>query len=325
MPSPIDHLIQHLIPSIANIAPEKFSEVQDIISKLGVVFVFDNQATQMMFSGVKSDKTITIGLKALERLWVRAYAYTHLYEFITKHHIQFPDAALDLDLTQDPDVCDAMTLLAWAVDVERRLFEAGSDGEPGDISWPADLPHPDPLAAHGNMKHAADDLFLCAIGAILHHELGHFRFDHDARVLPSRDLTLSEEEDVLWQAGNQERIQWEKQADASAAEWLLSDLDSRDDRFLKRVLGLALGYLWSASRNIHTGRWREPNYPPAWDRFYQTIKQHVPDSPLHPIWMFAAYIIQLHLQAAGVVASPPEVENPEAWVNHLLDYLSKKN
>jgi hypothetical protein len=74
---------------------------------------------------------------------------------------------------------------------------------------------------------------------------------------------LTEEEDVEWQKGAETWIQWEKQADAWSAEWLLDCLDQRDPRFLKRVLGLALGFLWSASRNVHIGTWLRPNYPPA--------------------------------------------------------------
>ena len=136
-------------------------------------------------------------------------------------------------------------------------------------------------------------------------------------------MTLDADEDHAWQEGNRERIQWEKQADAWSADWLLGGLDPRDDRFLKRVLGLALGYLWSASRNIHTGRWHRPDYPPAWDRFYQTIKQHVPDQPLHSIWSFAAFVIQLHLQATGRDAGVTEAETPEDWANRLLDVISR--
>lgn len=323
MPSPIDHLVRHLIPSLANIAPEKAGELQGLLTEFGVVFDFDDETPAMVFEADHADHSITLGLRALERLWARAYAYTHLYECITTEQLRNPGAALDLDLTRDPEVRGAMTLLAWALDVEHRLFEAREDGDPGDISWPADLPHPDPAAPRGSMKHAADELFLCAIGAVLHHEMGHFRFDHDPRELPKRDLVLREDEDTAWLEGNARRIQWEKQADAWSAGWLLGGLDPRDDRFLKRVLGLALGHLWSASRNVHTGRWHLPDYPPAWDRFYHTIKQHVPDMPMHPIWTFAAFVLQLHLQAKGVNASPAAVETPEAWVNALLDHVSR--
>ncbi len=323
MSSPISYLLRHLVPSLENVAPERAGELQRLIDEFGITFVFDDETPRMVFSADHAARTVTLGLQAIERLWARAYAYTVLYEHITQEHMRNPGECLDIDLRADPTVEEAMTLLAWTVDVERRLFEAGENGGAGDLSWPADLPQPDPAAPHASFKHAADELFLCAIAAVLHHEMGHFQFDHDPQTLPARNFNLKEEEDKDWQEACRDRIQWEKQADAWSANWLLRDLDTLDKRFLKRVLGLALGYLWSASRNVHTGKWIRPDYPPAWDRFYQTIKQHVPDEPMHPIWSFAAYVLQLHLQAASWNVGITDVETPEAWVNRLLDFLAR--
>jgi len=315
--SPIQHLYKHLIPSQANIAPEKAMELQQLLDKYKITFVIDDQSKDMVFFADHADNSITIGLKALERLWARAYAYVSLYEFMTKKLLADPTVT-DFDLT-DPAVKPGMDLLAWAVDVEIRLREP----DPGDLSWPPGLPRPIPGAAKDSLENAADELFLCAIASVLHHEVGHVHLKHDPRTLPSVTSGVKPEEDPKVKEADAIWLGWEKDADAWSASWLLEGLDQEDGRFLKRVLGTALGYLWLASRNVHTGRWLRRHHPPAWDRLYHNIKQHVPDNHGHPIWLFVAYILQLHLFSLGQHPQVGECEHPEEWVNRLLDHVSK--
>lgn len=322
MPSPLEHLYPYIIPSLARVAPERARELQRLIDELGVTFDFDDTSPKMVFKSNHANNSIKIGLRALERLWIRAYAYIHLYEHITK--LQLADVtARGFDLTQDVNLANAMTMLAWAVDVERRLTEAGSDGDPGDVSWPAHLPRPPRNPPHDSLENAADELFLCAIAAVLHHEMGHLVRKHDPRTLPQGDPSIFDPaKDPAKLEADRINIRREKEADAWSADWLLEGLDSRDDRFLKRVVGTSLGYLWSASRNIHTGYWLTNNHPPAWDRLYQNLKQHV-DIATHPIWLFVAYVLQLHLQAISENPTVDAVDSGEEWVNILLDQVSK--
>ena len=72
--SPIRHLYDHLIPSLANIAPERAGELQKLLDNHEVTFVIDDQSKDMVFFADHADNSITIGLKALERSWARAYA-----------------------------------------------------------------------------------------------------------------------------------------------------------------------------------------------------------------------------------------------------------
>jgi hypothetical protein len=146
---------------------------------------------------------------------------------------------------------------------------------------------------------------------------------HDPRTLPQRDPTIFDpEKDPAKIEADRISIGREKEADAWSAQWLLEGLDPKDDRFLKRVIGTSLGYLWSATRNIHTGFWLTNNHPPAWDRLYQNLKQYV-HTDTHPVWLFAAYILQLHLQAIRRDPSVDAVDSGEKWVNILLDKVSK--
>ena len=172
------------------------------------------------------------------------------------------------------------------------------------------------------LQNAADELFLCSVAGILHHEVGHIERGHDPRRLPkptpglaSKDDPQVAEADAIW-------LSWEKEADAWSADWLLQGLDETDDRFLKRVIGIALGFLWSASRNVHTGCWLSRHHPPVWDRIYQNVKQHIPSNPGHPIWLFIAYVLQLHLCSLGQAPPVSSSEDAEDWVNQLLDYIA---
>ncbi len=315
--SPINHLYRHLVPSLANVAPERATELQQLLDKHHITFIIDDKSPGMIFFACHRDKTITIGLRALERLWARAFAYISLYEFMTNKLLADPTVT-DFDLA-DPQIKPAMDLLAWAVDVERRLRERS----PGDLSWPADLPRPNKDAGKDSLENAADELFLCAIGSVLHHEVGHIERNHDLRTLPQPTSAFKLEDDPNFKIAEATRLEWEKEADAWSANWLLDDLDQKDNRFLKRVVGISLGYLWIASRNIYTGRWLRRHHPPAWDRLYHNVKQHVPNNPGHPIWLFVAYVLQLHLMS--IAKQPPiaETEDPETWVNQLLDHVSK--
>jgi len=322
MPSPLEHLYPYILPSLARVAPERASQLQRLVDELGVTFVFDDTSPKMVFKSDHANNSIKIGLRALERLWVRAYAYINLYEHITK--LQLADVtARDFNLTKNVIHANAMTLLAWAVEVERRLTEAGEHGDPGDVNWPCCYPRPPKNPPPGSLENAADELFLCALAAVLHHEMGHLAKKHNPRTLPQRDPSiLDPAKDPAQIEADQISIGHEKEADAWSAEWLLEGLDPRDDRFLKRVIGTSLGYLWSATRNIHTGYWLTNNHPPAWDRLYQNLKQYV-DTETHSVWLFAAYILQLHLQAIGEDPAVDEVESGEEWVNILLDKVSK--
>jgi hypothetical protein len=315
--SPIQHLYKHLIPALGNIALEKAKELQGLLDEHKITFVFDEQSKEMVFFANHADNSITIGLYALERLWARAYAYISLYEFMTKKLLQDPTVT-NFDLN-DPAVRPGMDLLRWAVDVEARLRRP----DPGDVCWPGGLPRPVPDAAKNSLENAADELFLCAIASILHHEVGHIRLKHDPRTLPKPTVGVKPEDDAKVKEADAILLGWEKEADAWSRDWLLEGLDQEDERFLKRVLGTALGYLWLASRNVYTGQWLRRHHPPAWDRIYHNIKQHIPDNPGHPIWLFVAYVLQLHLFSLSKHPKLAECENPEEWVNRLLDHVAK--
>lgn len=309
--SPIAHLVTNLLNSVERVAPEKASELEQLITDSNITFEIDTDSVQKVFFASPTTSTITFGLRSLELLWARAFAYCSLYDFLSSKLLAGEDIT-DVDLA-DPVIKPAMDLLSWAVSTELQV----RDGVIDDFDWPDGLPTPSREADRTTFENAADELLLVAVAAILHHEIGHITLGHDPATLDvnaNGELTPSSRETLL---------RWEKEADAWAANWLLDGLDNNDDRFLKRVLGLSLVFTWMATRNVHTGHWLASTHPPAWDRIYHNIKQHIPDTPCHSIWTFVGYIMQLHLMSAGIQPQIDEAGTPEDWVNMLLDYVSR--
>jgi hypothetical protein len=84
MPSPLEHLYPYILPALARVAPERARELQRLVDELGIRFQYDDTSSKMVLKANHATNTITIGLRALQRLWVRAYAYLYLYEHITR-------------------------------------------------------------------------------------------------------------------------------------------------------------------------------------------------------------------------------------------------
>lgn len=308
---PLSHLLTNLINSIERVAPEKAASLRRQVEEEHISFAIDGVSREMVFFATPSTSTITFGLHSLEFLWARAFAYSSLYDFLTSMLVRGEDIS-DVDLSQ-PAIKPAMDLLSWAISTEFQI----RNGSNANSEWPVNLPRPSPDADRTTFENAADELMLVAVAAILHHEIGHIVRDHDPR-------TLDLDENGNPTAESRETLRrWENEADAWAAEWLLDGLDIDDDRFLKRVLGLSLVYLWIASRNVYTGEWLPSYHPPAWDRIYHNVKNYIPDTPLHPVWTFIGYVIQLHLMSTNTHPEIAEAETPEDWVNKLLDYVSR--
>jgi hypothetical protein len=303
--------ITMLIESIAHVAPEKANELEQLIQSNNILIEIDTTPVEVGFHVSPEKSTITFGLHSLELLWVRAFAYCSLYEFLTSMVLAGKDIR-DVDLTV-PEIKPPMDLLSWAISMELKI----RDGVVDKKEWPLGLPRPFQGKSRKSLESAADELFLVAFASILHHEIGHIACGHTPNTLeygPDRKLTPSSRETCL---------RWEKEADAWSASWLLGGLECTDNRFLKRALGLSLALVWIATRNIHTGIWDDKSHPPAWDRIYHNIKQHIPDRPDHPVWTFIGYVLTLHLISQNSLPLIQEVETPEDWVNKLLDHLSR--
>ena len=111
--APYSILSQHL--------PEKANQIQELLDKNGITFEIDDESKDMVFFANHEDKTITFGLRALESLWARAYAYISLYEFLTRKLIG--DAA-----ETEHDLTDPAVARRWTCSPGRLKLRSVSQG-----------------------------------------------------------------------------------------------------------------------------------------------------------------------------------------------------
>jgi hypothetical protein len=277
MAKPIQVLLDHFFQSLAGIAPERATELMEIVTKKGIKFEVKDTEEPFFFFANPNKKTITAGVGALGRLWATAYGYYCLYTTVAEAKRE--DLAIrELSLKSDERMAKASTLLEWAIDAEYKIAKARKAKEQlPSIPWPDDLPKPVKNPVPESDEHVADELFLAAGAYVLHHELAHLRLDQE----PSDDPA--------------EMRRLEMEADEAAAAWLLRDLDENDPRFLKRMMGIALALCWLTSVAVFVPE-DTRCHPPSCVRLHSTVDSFVSDDN-HLIWAFVDTILRANLES----------------------------
>jgi len=164
-----------------------------------------------------------------------------------------------------------MALLRWGFD---RFVENTS------VLWPHELLRPIESPPQGSPENAADELTLCAVAFLLHHELAHHRLGHP--------FTM----DLPW------KLDQERDADYAAADWILQGVAEDDARFTKRALGIATALAVLAAYGVHTARHDGETHPRSFDRLFHTLSRHIRDD-YNKVWAFVVGILNLHMTDAG--------------------------
>jgi hypothetical protein len=277
MANPIRVLLDHFIPALERVAPERARELEAAITNPGVTFAIEETDEPFLFSANPTTKRIRAGVGCLGRLWATAYAYYCFYTGVRDVKLENVSAR-ELDLKQGDRMTMASRLLEWTVAAEQAIADAKKKKQPiPAIPWPDGLPRPSAHPVPESDEHVADELFLAAGAFILHHELAHLRLGHK----------LSDDSEEM------RRLEYE--ADMEAARWLLQGLDEADDRFLKRAIGIALALAWMTSLAVFIPEDSE-SHPPSCDRLYRTLDNFVHD-PDHLVWAFADTILRANLEA----------------------------
>lgn len=267
--SPVDPLLRHLAPALANIVPERIDAIFAATAD-HTLFIVDDARFVCHFD--HTTKTITISRGVVEVMWALSHAYFVLFDRVLAGRLV--TAPVVFDLTTNADLKRAMETLAWALN---RHLHGDSD------DWPATLPHPVPKPAQDSDESVSDELALCAVAFLLHHELAHSRFKH---------LPLPEGADSIDQ---------ERQADYEAAEWILGRLDGpsqqMDPFFRKRTLGVSVALTFMVAVGIHSGSHGGKKHPRHFDRLINTLDRHISD-PNHPTWSFIIGPLALHMDSA---------------------------
>lgn len=279
MVNPIHILLDHFFPSLEKIAPEKAADLRRVMDEHRVTFKIEDREDSFFFFANPSEKTITAGVGSMGRLWATAYGYFCLYTLVANIAKDDIHTVHDVDLRQDERITKAATLLEWTINVEHEIADLTAQKKevPSAFEWPIDLPKPSPNPPHASDNQVADELFLCAGAFILHHELAHIRLGHRAS----------------WDAKKMRAI--EDEADMAAANWLLEGLRQEDDKFVKRVLGVALALSWMASLSVYVPE-DKVNHPPSCQRLHRVISEFVFD-PQHVAWAFVSTILRASMEA----------------------------
>lgn len=252
------------------------------------------------FCYVPNGKLVRVSRKALEIIWASSSAYFVMYQRVfdsppEENLGSDPETGAKtrvVDFDTDPEASTAVDLLRWAMTdwIERR-----------DSSWPEDLPRPVDSPDEDTLEYAATQLALIAIAYLLFHELAHHSLKH-------------EESDY----------EEEKDADRSAAESLVADLEEHDERFVFRSWGISIALSLLSAYQMHVGRFSTDSHPRAFDRLFHVLECFV-STGHHPAWGMAMVILRLHLDMAGIevptgAGLQDAHEVVDLYIEHLADW-----
>lgn len=291
--------IDHLLPLVANavyaIAPERLDALKEACRDATLEFL-DHGGFRCLYR--PDGKAIVVSTGVVEICWAASHAYFVLYSQVVAGKKE--DTPRQVDLTLNPDVKAAMDLLAWAY---RRFLD--SQSEP----WPAGLVRPIPSPQKGSPENIADELALCVIAFLIHHELAHHRLGHQG-VGPD-----ASSDDRAWS------IEQERDADYEAAGWILDRIEPTDAAFTKRALGVAIGLGVLTAYGIHTGDHGGLQHPRSFDRLMNTLDRHL-DDEYHVVWAMVVSIVNLHLNSVGVTPPPVVHESFRSCVDSYIEILA---
>lgn len=265
MRSPILKLETFIAGSTFRIAPEREVELGDWsdLTKFSIAIV-DRKGFSIKVSVKKREASLPVA--ALEYLWAASHAYIVLYdEYCTAQK----DGEEYFDTSGNSRRRNAIDLGKWAVD---NMFGSATE------DWPCNFPMPDDKAPHGSDIHVANELFLCAIAWIIHHEIAHVKLEHpDVESVTS----LSEE----------------READISATSWILAHSDVEAE-YRKRTVGIATAILAIQGTESNTGDILQ-THPKAFERLYDCLENAQIDDD-NEVYAFSSFVMQMQLATQGI-------------------------
>jgi hypothetical protein len=269
MRSPICNLENSIAGVAFNIAPEKETQCRYYRDIYGISIVLIDDADFSIRVNI-STKAIILPIASLEYLWsfsLYSWILTQEYNSTQK------DGEEEFDCLGNDRLRAAHKLLEWAGD---NLNTTGKK------KWPSGLPKPEKEPVGESDIDVANELFLCALGWMVHHEIGHIVLGH-----PPLETSLSEQE--------------EKDADIHATNWLLSELESSSPMLKKRAIGISVAVLCLQSLEVGTKSCLRNTHPNAHDRVDYCLSKYTVGNE-EVIEAFCAVILQYLFQSEGFQA-----------------------
>jgi len=242
MRSPICNLEESIARVAFKIAPEKENECAKYSADFGVSFdLIDDNKFSIRVN--LSSNTIILPIATLEYLW----AFSHYCWVLTQEYSYVQKCGLEeFDCLGNTRLRSSYGSLEWA---KNNLLTTGLE------KWPSNFPAPVKNPKSNSDIHVANELFLCSLGWMVHHEMGHIILQHSPLA-----TTLSEQE--------------EKDADRHSTDWLLSSLEENCPMMKKRALGIAVGVLCLQSLEVNNKSCLRNTHPNAHDRIFDCLSKY---------------------------------------------------
>lgn len=274
MRSPIIHLKNQIAGAPFNVAPERACACKQYRDQNKIDFVVvDEIGFRVRVRPCAQSQTIEIVLPiaSLEYLW----AFSHYCWVLTQEYaLAQQTGALSFDCLGNNRLRGSNNILQWA---RTNLVGTGID------PWPSEGPRPTLDSDSGSDEHVATELFLCAIGWMLHHEIAHVVLEH-----PLIGTAFAQQE--------------ERDADHHATNWLLEGQHADAPELKKRVLGITVALLCLQSLEVNDHLCLRNTHPAAHDRIFSNLNNY--QAINHEIVAaFSSVILQYLFHDTGISAN----------------------
>ena len=210
MRSPITLLQTAIAGSAFRVAPERADELKELDDLHNFALVLTDEKGFAFRINTQTHE-VMLPIAALEYIWCCAYLLHVLYEaYVAAQGAEAPQ----LNLASMAKCSRAIDLVNWSMN---NMILSGLD------RWPADIPAPVSDPEPRTDIHIANELFLLAVGWLLHHEISHVVLGHQ----PVHKVFSRQKE---------------KEADLRATEWVVTLVPTDEER-QKRSLGIAAALL----------------------------------------------------------------------------------
>lgn len=264
--SPILELEDAIAECAFRIAPERGNELSELCDEKNLTIALVDESG-FSFRVRLPENEVVLNVAALEFLWASTHA--HLIHY-NEYGIAQRTGSSTFDTGRTERSRNAMELLAWA---GRNMLDKGT------ARWPAHLPRPEQFPAERSDGYGANELFLCALAWIIHHEIAHVRQNH-----PPLVTTCS--------------IAEEKDADDKATQWII-DKSTMPRESRKRTFGIVAALL--ALQGLRKPNQFEPlkTHPSTFERIDHCLtKAGVAEND--EVYAFCAVTMQIQLACRGI-------------------------
>ena len=264
--SPILELKNAIAGCAFRIAPERASELAELRDLNNLTITLVDEPGFNIRVRLPTHEVI-INVAALEFLWASAHAHLILYN---EYGLAQRSGSGTFDTGGTERSRKAMKLLAWA---GRNISGTGKD------QWPVGLPQPVRFPTEKSDGHVTNELFLCALAWIIHHEIAHIRLNHQALA-----TTCS--------------IVEEKDADVAATMWIL-EKSAVPQESRKRTFGIAAAILALQGFRSPDKFVSLKTHPSTFERIdYCLTAAKVSEND--EVFAFAAVTMQIQLASLGI-------------------------